>query len=195
MLMDLLVTRGQFSVKSFSKPCWGGASPKMKIWYQWPRKMVNSSPLEFFGLGQPVPAAGWDLNFLPEGNVQVQPADNIHGDWDQWIVNDPPAQQPQQDLPRDEQQVNNPHSDLSSDSSSGPIHGVPVQNGQILDDLDVVGPVLHFNAPALSALGDVPMDGLQEIDGPPIQGDLHVPGILLSLMSSLRSLTTMAPTM
>jgi hypothetical protein len=136
-------------------------------------------PLEFFGLGQPVPAAGWDLNFPPEGNVQVQPTDNIQGDWDQWIVNDPPAQQPQQDLPPDEQQVSNPHSDLSSDSSSGPIHGVPVQNGQILDDLDVVWPVLHFNAPALLAMGDVPMNGLQEIDGPPFQGDLHVPGDII----------------
>jgi hypothetical protein len=123
-------------------------------------------PLDFFGLGQPMPVAGWDLNFPPEGNVQVQPADNIQGNWDQWIVNDPPAQQPQQDLPPDEQQVSNQHSALSSDSSSGPIHGVPVQNGQILDDLDVVGPVLHFNAPALPALGDVPMNGLQEIDGP-----------------------------
>jgi hypothetical protein len=87
--------------------------------------------LEFFGLGQPVPAAGWDLNFLLEDNAPVQPADNIQGDWDQWIVNDPPAQQPQQDLPPDEQQVSNPNSDLSSDSSSGHIHGVPVQNGQI----------------------------------------------------------------
>jgi hypothetical protein len=86
-------------------------------------------PLEFFGLGQPVPAAGWDLNLPPEDNAQVQPADNIQGDWGQWIVNDPPVQQPQQDLPPDEQQVSNPHSDLSSDSSSGPALGVPVQNG------------------------------------------------------------------
>jgi hypothetical protein len=84
-------------------------------------------------------------------------------------------QQPQQDLPPDEQQVSNQHSGLSSDSSSGPIHGVPVQNGQFLDDLDVVGPVLHFNATALPALGDAPMIGLQEVDGPPNQGDLHVP--------------------
>jgi hypothetical protein len=136
-------------------------------------------PLAFFGLGQPLPAAGWDLNFPPEDNVQVQPADNIQGDWDQWIVNDPPVQHPQQDLPPDEQQVSNQHSGLSSDSSSSPIHGVPVQNGQILDDLDVVGPVLHFNAPALPALGDAPMNGLQEVDGPPNQGDLHVPGDIL----------------
>jgi hypothetical protein len=26
-------------------------------------------PLEFFGLGQPVPAAGWDLNLPPEDNA------------------------------------------------------------------------------------------------------------------------------
>jgi hypothetical protein len=132
-------------------------------------------PLKFFGLGQPVPAAGWDLNLPPEDNAPVQPADNIHGDWDQRIVNDPPAQQPQQDLPPDEQQVSNPNSYLSSDSSSGHIHGVPVQNGQILDDLDVVGTVLPFNAPALPAVGGAPLNGLQVIDGPPIQGDLQVP--------------------
>jgi hypothetical protein len=41
--------------------------------------------------------------------------------------------------------------------------------------MDVVGPVLPFNAPALPAVGDVPLNGLQEIDGPPIQGDLQVP--------------------
>jgi hypothetical protein len=110
-------------------------------------------PLVFFGLGQPVPAVGWDLNFPPEDNVQAQPADNIQGDWDQWIVNDPPVQQPHLDLPPDEQQVSNPHSDLSSDSSSGHIHGAPlqngkIQNGQIPDDLVVVGPVPNFNAPA-----------------------------------------------
>jgi hypothetical protein len=105
-------------------------------------------PLEFFGLGQPVPAVGWDLNFPPEDNVQAQPADNIQGDWDQWIVNDPPVQQPHLDLPPDEQQVSNPHSDLSSDSSSGHIHGALLQNGQIHDDLVVVGTVPNFNAPA-----------------------------------------------
>jgi hypothetical protein len=53
-----------------------------------------------------VPAVGWDLNFPPEDNVQAQPADNIQGDWDQWIVNVPPVQQPQQphlDQPPEEQ--------------------------------------------------------------------------------------------
>jgi hypothetical protein len=49
-------------------------------------------PLEFFGLGQPVPAAGWDLNLPPDDNAQAEPADNIQGDWDQWIVNAPPVQ-------------------------------------------------------------------------------------------------------
>jgi hypothetical protein len=89
-------------------------------------------PFEFFGLGQPVQAAGWDLNFPPSDNVQDQPAGNIQGDWDQWIVNDPPVQPPQQhllDQPPEEQQVSNPHSDLSSDSSSGHIHGALLQNG------------------------------------------------------------------
>jgi hypothetical protein len=65
--------------------------------------MVNSFLSRSFGLGQPLPAAGWDLNFPPEDNVQVQPADNIQGDWDQWIVNDPPTRQLPQDLPPDEQ--------------------------------------------------------------------------------------------
>jgi hypothetical protein len=63
------------------------------------------------------------------------------------------------------QQVSNPNSKLSSDSSSGLIHGVLVQNGQIpngqiLADMDVVGPVLPFNAPTLPAEGGVPLDGL-----------------------------------
>jgi hypothetical protein len=36
--------------------------------------------------------------------------------------------------------------------------------------------VLPFNAPALPAVGGVPLNGLQKIDGSPIQGDLQVPG-------------------
>jgi hypothetical protein len=141
--------------------------------------MVSSFLLSFFGLGQPVPAVGWDLNFPPEDNVQAQPADNIHGDWDQWIVNAPPVQQPQQphlDQPPEEQQVSNPHSDLSSDSSSGHIHGALLQNGQIQNgqipaDPVAVGPVPNFNAPA-----DHPMIGPQEVDGPPLQDVPLVPG-------------------
>ena len=84
--------------------------------------------------------------------------------------------QPLLDQPPDEQQVSNPHSDLSSDSSSGHIHGALLQNGQIPEDLVAVGPVPNFNAPAPLALGDLPMIGPQEVDGPPIQGVLHVPG-------------------
>jgi hypothetical protein len=111
----------------------------------------------------------------PEDNVQAQPTDNIQGDWDQWIVNVPPVQQPQQphlDQPPDEQQVSNPHSNLSSDSSSGHIHGASlqngqIQNGQIPEDLVAVGPVPNFNALAPLALGDLPMIGPQEVDGPP----------------------------
>jgi hypothetical protein len=144
-------------------------------------------PFEFFGLGQPVPAVGWDLNFPPEDNVQAQPADNIQGDWDQWIVNVPPVQQPQQphlDQPPDEQQVSNPHSDLSSDSSSGHIHGAllqngQIQNGQIPEDLVAVGPVPNFNAPAPLALGDLPMIGPQEVDDPPIQDVPLVPEVIV----------------
>jgi hypothetical protein len=34
-------------------------------------------PLAFFGLGQPLPVAGWDLNFPSGEDVQVQPADDI----------------------------------------------------------------------------------------------------------------------
>jgi hypothetical protein len=117
-------------------------------------------PLTFFGLGQPLPAVGWDLNFPPEDNVQVQPADNIQGDWDQWIVNDPPAQQLQQDLPPDEQQISNHLFGLSSDISFGPIQGAPVQNGHILEDLNLVGPVVHNNVQAIPALGAAPLNGL-----------------------------------
>ena len=43
-----------------------------------------------------------------------------------------------------------------------------IQNGQIPADLDVVGPVLPFNAPALPVVDGVPLIDLQEIDGPPI---------------------------
>jgi hypothetical protein len=143
-LMALLVTRGQCSVRSSNKLCWG--QPQDEDPVPVVPEDGQQLPLEFFGLGQPVPVVGWDLNFPPEGNVQAQPADNIQGDWDQWIVNDPPVQQPHLDLPPDEQQVSNPHSDLSSDSSSGHIHGALLQNGQIPDDLEAVGPVPNFNA-------------------------------------------------
>jgi hypothetical protein len=153
-----------------------GVSLKIRTRCQWSRRMVSSSLLSFFGLGQLVPAVGWDLIFPPEDNFQAQPADNIQGDWDQWIVNVPPVQQPHLDLPPDEQQISNPYSDLSSDSSSGHIHGALLQNGQIPEDLVAVGPVPNFNAPAPLALGDLPMIGPQEVDGPPIQGVLHVPG-------------------
>jgi hypothetical protein len=128
-------------------------------------------PLAFFGLGQPLPAAGWDLNFPPGEDVQVQPADDIQGDWDQWIVNDPPAQQFQQDLPPDEQQISNHLFGLSSDSSIGPNQGALVQNGQILDDLGLVGLVVHNNVPAILALGVAPPNGPLEVDGPLNQGD------------------------
>jgi hypothetical protein len=128
-------------------------------------------PLAFFGLGQPLPAAGWDLNFPPEDNVQVQPTDDIQGGWDQWIVNDPPAQQIQQDLPPEEQQISNHLSGLSSDSSFGPIQGAPMQNGHILDDLGLVGPVVHNNVPVILALGAAPQNGPQEVDDPIYQGD------------------------
>jgi hypothetical protein len=139
-------------VRSSNKLCWGG-QPQDEDPVPVVLEDGQQLPLEFFGLGQPVPAVGWDLNFPPEDNVQAQPADNIQGDWDQWIVNDPPVQQPHLDLPPDEQQVSNPHSDLSSDSSSGHIHGAllqngQIQNGQIPDDLVGVGPVPNFNAPA-----------------------------------------------
>jgi hypothetical protein len=46
-----------------------------------------------------------------------------------------------------------------------------VQNGQILDDLGLVGPVVHNNAPAILALGAAPPNEPQEVDGPLNQGD------------------------
>jgi hypothetical protein len=93
-------------------------------------------PLAFFGLSQPLPAAGLDLNFpsVPLGeDVQVQPEDNIQGEWDHWIVNVQPAQQIQHDIQPDEQQISNQHYGLSLDSSIGLNPGAPIQNGQILD--------------------------------------------------------------
>jgi hypothetical protein len=47
-------------------------------------------PLVFFGLGQPMPPAGLDLNFPPEpvGGGLLAQQDGIGlGDWDQWIEN------------------------------------------------------------------------------------------------------------
>jgi hypothetical protein len=89
-------------------------------------------PLAFFCLGQPLPAAGLDLNFplvLLGEDVQVQPEDNIQGEWDQWIVSVQPAPRIQQDIQPDEQQISNQHSSLSSDSSIGLNPGAPVLNG------------------------------------------------------------------
>jgi hypothetical protein len=47
-------------------------------------------PLVFFGLGQPMPPAGLDLNFPPVplgGEMSVHKEDNVQGEWDQWIEN------------------------------------------------------------------------------------------------------------
>jgi hypothetical protein len=86
-------------------------------------------PLTFFGLGQPLPPAGLDLNFPPEpagGVLPAQQDDLGHGEWDQWIVNEQPFQQDPQPLLPEEQhiqqeelQLSNQHSGLSSDSSIG----------------------------------------------------------------------------
>jgi hypothetical protein len=46
-----------------------------------------------------------------------------------------------------------------------------VQNGHILKDLGLVGPVLHNNVPAILALGAAPLNGPQEVDGPLNQGN------------------------
>jgi hypothetical protein len=46
-----------------------------------------------------------------------------------------------------------------------------MQNGHILEDLDLVGPVVHNNVPAILALGAAPLNGPQEVDGPLNQGD------------------------
>jgi hypothetical protein len=42
-----------------------------------------------------------------------------------------------------------------------------VQNGHILEDLDLVGSVLHNKVLAIPAMGDARLNGLQEVDGPP----------------------------
>lgn len=114
-------------------------------------------PLAFFGLGQPVPPAGLDLNFPPGPEGGMLPVQQ-DGEWDQWIVNEQPFQQdPQPPLPegqhiqQDELQHSNQHSDLSSDSSSGV--GQFVINGHAL-----IGNGIEIN--------DAPFDGQQEVVGP-----------------------------
>jgi hypothetical protein len=155
-------------------------------------------PLAFFGLGQPLPAARLDLNFPPVpigGDDQVQPEDNVQGEWDHCIVNAQPAQHVQHDIQPEEQQISNQHCGLSSDSSMSFNPGAPLQNGQILDDQVLVGPVDNnlepANVPTVLALGVVqpilpvlaaPMNRLEEIDGPIIP-EVPLWGSRLWLMS------------
>jgi hypothetical protein len=127
-------------------------------------------PLVFFGLGQPVPPAGFDLNFPPEpagGELPAQQEDLGQGDWDHWIVNDQPNQQAplpilpeEQHIQQDEIQLSNQHSGLSSDSSIGAGQLAPLPNG-------------HFVENGHMLLGDAPLFGPQEVDGPVQQVD-HV---------------------
>jgi hypothetical protein len=70
---------GLCNARSFSKICLV-VNPKMKIQSWWSLKMVSSFLSLFFGLGQPMPAVGLDLNFPPEENIQAQPEDNIQGE-------------------------------------------------------------------------------------------------------------------
>jgi hypothetical protein len=117
-----------------------------------------------------VPPAGFDLNFPPEPAGGEQPAqqdDFGQGDWDQWIVNDQPIQQaplpilPEEQLiQQDEIQLSNQHSGLSSDSSIGAGQLAPLPNG-------------HFVENGHLLLGDAPLFGPQEVDGPVHQVD-HV---------------------
>jgi hypothetical protein len=133
-------------------------------------------PLVFFGLGQPLPPAGLDLNFPPEpagGELPAQQDDFGQGDWDQWIVNDQPNQQvPQPILPeeqpiqQEELQLGNQHSGLSSDSSIGAGQLAPLPNGHFVENGHVLlGDGFDINA--------VPFIGPQEVDGPVPQVD-HV---------------------
>jgi hypothetical protein len=107
------------------------------------------------------------------GDVQAQPDDNVQGDWDQRIANIQPEQQIQHDIQPDEQHISNQHSGLSSDSSVGLNQGAPLQNGQILEDHLLVGPIVPVNVSVVLALGVAPMNGPQEVDGPVIQLDPH----------------------
>jgi hypothetical protein len=131
-------------------------------------------PLVFFGLGQPMPPAGLDLNFPPEpagGELPAQQDGIGQGDWDQWIENVQPNQQiPQpillevQPIQPDEFQLNNQHSGLSSDSSFGAGQVAPLQNGHIVENGHVLpGDGIAFNA--------APFNGPQEVDGPVLQVD------------------------
>jgi hypothetical protein len=131
-------------------------------------------PLVFFGLGQPMPPVGLDLNFPPEpagGELPAQQDGIGQGDWDQWIENVQPNQQiPQpillevQPIQPDEFQLNNQHSGLSSDSSFGAGQVAPLQNGHIVENGHVLpGDGIAFNA--------APFNGPQEVDGPVLQVD------------------------
>jgi hypothetical protein len=136
-------------------------------------------PLVFFGLGQPMPPAGLDLNFPSGpagGDLPALQDDNAHGDWDQWIENVQPNQHILQPFPPDlqpvqpdELQLSNQHSGLSSDSSFGAGQVAPLQNGHVVEE----GPVLPGVGLAVNITA---FNGPQEVDGPAPQVD-HVPGI------------------
>jgi hypothetical protein len=133
-------------------------------------------PLVFFGLGQPMPPTGLDLNFPPEpagGELPAQQDGFGQGDWDQWIVNVQPNQQvPQPILPeeqpiqQEELQLSNQHSGLSSDSSIDAGQLAPLPNGHFVEN----GYVLLGNGFDINA---TPFIGPQEVDGPVPQVD-HV---------------------
>jgi hypothetical protein len=133
-------------------------------------------PLAFFGLGQPLPPAGLDLNFPPEPVGGVMPAqqdDFGQGELDQWIVNEQPNQQvPQPILPeeqhiqQEELQLSNQHSGLSSDSSIGAGQLAPLPNGHLAENGHaLLGDGIDINV--------APFIGPQEVDGPVPQVD-HV---------------------
>jgi hypothetical protein len=131
-------------------------------------------PLAFFGLGQPLPPAGLDLNFPPEPEGGVLPAqqdDLGQGEWDQWIVNEQHIQQDlqpplpnEQHIQQDELQHSNQHSGLSSDSSFGAGQLAPPANGHFaVNGHAMIGNGMEINA--------APFNGPQEVDGPAPQVD------------------------
>jgi hypothetical protein len=84
-------------------------------------------PVEFFGLGQPVPHFQFDLNIPPNGAIEIEAenANNADDGWDPWPVEQVQHEQPPVPVPianNEEEQFSYQFSgleDLPSDESVG----------------------------------------------------------------------------
>jgi hypothetical protein len=173
-MMALLVTRGQCSVRSSNKLCWG-VSLKMRIRCQWSRRMVNSSLLSFLV---------WVNLFRLWAGIFISR---------QKTMSKPSQQTTFKETGTNGLLMIHLYSSLiwtchlTSNRSAIRIRTCPrivllvtfmvpcCRMGRFLMIWWLWGrcPTLM---PPPPALGDIPMIGPQEVDGPPIQGVLHVPG-------------------